>query len=165
MVEEVPRPEVGDHICPGRTEGSRQVEAGSCDLPEVQQEACRGSRLGARLGNRRAGVLAEEEEGGNYQGLAGSYQEEGSRQGSQWLVGNLGNLLGLEDILGSRAVRLEDSCMELGVPREVLEEGREGRGLGEESGREGCAGRERQQALSEGRELTWAEEREQEKVC
>ena len=78
-----------DRICSGRTEGSRRVVGGSCDPQGALQEACRGSQLADLPGTHRVDVPAGAEEGGSWLVQAGSYQAEGSRQGSQWLVGNL----------------------------------------------------------------------------
>ena len=79
----------GVRIYSDHTEGSLQVGEGSCDPLGAQLEACRGSRLVDRLGNRRAGVPAEGVEGDSSLELEGSYQEEDSHQGIQWLGGNL----------------------------------------------------------------------------
>ena len=81
--------EVGGRICSGRSQGSRQEEADSCDLRADLQEACRGSQREDLLGIHTVDVPVEEGGDGSCQERAGSCQEEGSHQGSQWLVGIL----------------------------------------------------------------------------
>ena len=81
--------EVGGRICSGRSQGSRQVEEGSCDLRADLLEACRGSQRGDLLDIHTEDGPAEEEGDDSCQERAGSCQEEGSHQGSQWLVGIL----------------------------------------------------------------------------
>ena len=54
--------EAGDRICSGRSQGSRQEEADSCDLRVDLQEACRGSQREDLLGIHTVDVPVEEGE-------------------------------------------------------------------------------------------------------